>query len=156
MDLSRYDAVLVCDANDFIAEGSGDPRYSASTTITGNDKGLYHYAVDYDDPRLHASNAFGKSIFQELNNWRNGWSAKVTDFGKWVVVEVTCHNFITGRSASKTFLVVFNGGPKGNDPAGGMVLSTSNKYRSISGYQQAVSYIKSASSSIENATTQKL
>ena len=61
-----------------------------------------------------------------------------------VVVDVTYHHHISGRSASKTFLVVFDGGPKGNDPGGGMVLSTANKWRTISGYSQAVSYIKSA------------
>jgi hypothetical protein len=92
----------------------------------------------------------------ELNNWRSGYSAKVSDFGKWVVVEVTHHDYISGRSASKTFLVVFDGGPKGTDKGGGMVLTTANKYRTISGYSQAVSYIKSVAGALESATSQKL
>jgi hypothetical protein len=37
-----------------------------------------------------------------------------------------------------------------------MVLSTANKYRTISGYSQAVSYIKSVSSALETACQQKL
>jgi hypothetical protein len=95
-------------------------------------------------------------MLNDLNNWKQGYSANVTDFGKWVVVEVTHHNHVTGRSASKTFLVVFDGGPKGTDKGGGMVLSTANKWRTISGYAQASSYIKSASGALESATSQKL
>ena len=98
----------------------------------------------YDDPKLYASNAFGQMMLNDLNAWKKGYSAKVTDFGKWVVIEVTYHNHVTGRSASKTFLVVFNGGLDGTDKGGGLVMSTANKWRTISGYNQASSYIKSA------------
>ena len=45
MDISKYDAVLVCNADDFITEGNGDQRYAGSTTMPGTDKGLYHPAV---------------------------------------------------------------------------------------------------------------
>ena len=152
---SKYDAVLVCNVNDLITEGTlGDPR-SQTGAMPGRDTGGTMY-MWYDDPRLHAANAFGRMIHNDLNNWRNGYSAKVSDFGKWVVVEVTHHDYITGRSASKTFLVVFDGGPKGTDKGGGMVLTTSNKWRTISGYSQAVSYIKSASGALESATSTKL
>ena len=95
-------------------------------------------------------------MLNDLNSWRAGYSAKVSDFGKWVVVEITYHHHVTGRSASKTFLVVFDGGPKGTDKGGGMIMSTANKWRTISGYSQAVSYIKSAVTSLEGATTQKI
>ena len=150
-DLSKYDAVLVCD---IINEGYGDDRYynGAGYGRTGS----FDTYQDYDDPKLYASNAFGKLMLQELNNWRTGYSASVTDFGKWVVVDVKCHNHVTGRSASKTFLVVFTGGPKGTDKGGGLVMSTANKWRSISGYSQAVSYIKSASTALENSVQQKI
>jgi hypothetical protein len=154
IDSSKYDAILVCSADDILNEAFGDERsYTGAGygKTTGNVPYLW-----YDDPRLYASNAFGKMMQSELNNWRNGYSSKVTDFGKWVVVEVTYHHHVTGRSASKTFLVVFDGGPKGTDKGGGMVLSTANKWRTISGYSQAVSYIKSASGALESATSQKL
>lgn len=154
LDVSKYDAVLVCNLNDRINEDYGDPRAQANAG-PGRDYGKVPY-MWYDDPRLFANNAFGKSIQGALNSWKNGYSAKVSDFGKWVVVEVTYHHHVTGRSASKTFLVVFDGGPKGTDRAGGMILTTANKWRTISGYDQAVSYIKSASGALESATSQKI
>lgn len=156
MNNSKYDAVLICniDNDDFIKENYGDERSYTGANI-GKNVGKVPY-MWYDDPKLYASNAFGRMMQNDLNNWRKGYSAKVTDFGKWVVVDVTYHNVITGRSASKTFLVVFDGGPKGTDPAGGMVLSTANKWRTISGYSQASSYIKAASGTLESATSQKI
>lgn len=153
-NMSKYDAVLVCNINDIINEDYGDPR-SYTGAGYGKDAGKTPY-IWYDDPRLHASNAFGKMMLSDLNGWRSGYSAKVSDFGKWVVVEVTYHDHITGRSASKTFLVVFDGGPKGTDKGGGMILSTANKWRTISGYSQAVTYIKSASTALESGTSQKI
>lgn len=153
-DLSKYDAVLVCDANDFINEAYGDERHYTGDNV-GRDVGQVPYFW-YDDPKLFAANAFGKMMLQELNAFKAGYSARVTDFGKWVVVEVTYHNHVTGRSASKTFLVVFNGGPKGTDKGGGLIMSTANKWRTISGYGQAVTYIKSASTALEGATQQKI
>ena len=154
MNNNKYDAILICNTNDFLTEAFGDERrYTGAGP--GKDTGKVPY-LWYDDPRLYASNAFGRLMLNDLNNWKQGYSAKVTDFGKWVVVEVTHHNHITGRSASKTFLVVFDGGPNGTDKGGGMVLSTANKWRTISGYAQASSYIKSASGALESATSQKL
>lgn len=154
INTNKYDAVLICNVDDFINESFGDERsYTGANVGKNASKVPYMW---YDDPKLYASNAFGQMMLNDLNNWRKGYSAKVTDFGKWVIVDVTYHNVITGRSASKTFLVVFDGGPKGNDPGGGMILSTANKWRTISGYSQASSYIKSASGALESATTQKL
>lgn len=156
-DSSKYDAILICNIDNFITEASDngyDPRSYGSTPV-GKNAGKVPY-LWYDDPKLYASNAFGKMMSNDLNNWKKGYSAKVTDFGKWVVVEVTYHNFLTGRSASKTFLVVFNGGESSTDPAGGLVMSTANKWRTISGYSQASSYIKAASGALESSTSQKL
>jgi hypothetical protein len=153
---SKYDAILICNTDDLVNESYGDPRaYTDPNAGYGRDagKGTYFW---YDDPRLYAQNAFGRMMLSDLNGWRQGYSAKVSDFGKWVVVEVTYHHHVTGRSASKTFLVVFDGGPKGTDKAGGMVLSTANKWRTISGYGQAVNYIKSASTALESGAQQKI
>ena len=152
-NMSKYDAILVCNYEDMINEW--DDRANTSTAVDGTDY-RRQTSWDWDDPKLYAQNAFGRLLQMDLNNWRTGYSARVTDFGKWVTVDVTHHNFLTGRSASKTFLVVFNGGPKGNDKAGGIVLSTNNKWRSISGVSQASSYIKSACSALENNTSVKL
>ena len=149
----KYDTILICNL-DNINEGYGDDR-SVSRSGPGRDYGKVPY-LWYDDPKLFANNAFGRVIQASLGSWKPEISSKVTDFGKWVTVEVTHHNRITGRSASKTFLIVFDGGPKGTDPASGMVLSTANKWRTISGVEQAVSYIKAASSSLESSTSQKL
>lgn len=155
-DSSKYDAILVCNVEDIISEVYGDERsYTGARPGQSRDVGKVPY-LWYDDPKLYANNAFGKMMLNDLNNWKKGYFAKVTDFAKWVVVEVTHHNFLTGRSASKTFLVVFNGGETGTDPAGGLVMSTANKWRTISGYSQAVSYIKSASSALESSTSQKI
>lgn len=159
IDVSKFDAILVCNS-DTINESYGDPRgyndpkgdYSKVVIKSKNTP----YAW-YDDPKLYAQNAFGRMMAYDLNGWRDGYSAKVTDFYKWVVVEVTYHHHITGRSASKTFLVVFDVDEKnGSVKTGGYVLSTANKWRSISGYGQAVSYIKSACSALESSTSQKI
>ena len=151
---TKYDAILVCNSEDLLNENYGDER---SYTGAGYGKiGGKEPYIWYDDPRLYAANAFGKLMLADLNSWKAGYSAKVSDFGKWVVVEVTYHHHVTGRSSSKTFLVVFDGGPKGTDKGGGTILSTANKWRTISGYSQAVSYIKSASSSLEGSTSQKI
>lgn len=153
LDISKFDSILVMDSS-VVNEEYGDPR-SYTGAGYGKMDGNVPY-LWYDDPKLFAQNAFGRMMLADLNSWRTGYSAKVSDFGKWVVVDVTYHHHVTGRSASKTFLVVFNGGPKGTDKGGGLILSTANKWRTISGYSQAVSYIKSASTALENATSQKI
>lgn len=152
-NMSKYDAILVCNYEDMINEWDERSNASRNPDYKTHYKGM---SWDVDNPALYAQNNFGRIIQSSMNNWRTGYSSKVTDFGKWVTVEVTHHNFITGRSASKTFLIVFNGGPNGDDKGGGIVLSTNNKWRSISGVSQALSYIQSASSALESSTSAKL
>lgn len=144
-NFDQYDTILYID-NSIINE---DERYEPTKPIDGTWKSWTGYA-DADDPRLHASNAFGKLMQSELNSLSAGFSAEVTDLGKWVVVRAGYHNYVTGRAAYKTFLVVFK------DKSDGIVLSTSNRWRSISGYSQAVSYIKSAIQTLKNSTSQKV
>jgi hypothetical protein len=151
MKYEKYDAILC--VNQILKEN--DERMIARRAPIGYNKGFTQY-VDVDDPKLYNSFTFGNAVRQSLNNMGNGFTARVTDFKKWIVVDVSHHNTITGKSASKTFLIVFDGGPKGNDPAGGMVLTTASKWRTISGTSQAVSYIKSASSALESETSKKL
>lgn len=142
--METYDAILYIEPS--INE---DDRFPTKSTIDASPHGNTPY-VYWDDPKLWANNAFGRLLRNELNNMGNGFSAEVTDFAKWVVVKVNHHDYITGRTSSKTFLVVFN-----NKDAG-IVLSTANKWRTISGYSQAVSYIKAASQALRNSSSQKI
>lgn len=126
-----------------------DDRYYTTKVPDASFKGKTQY-VNWDDPKLWSPTAFGRIMQSELNSIGGGFSAEVTDFGKWVVCKINHHNFVTGRTSSKTFLIVFK--QKGD----GIVLSTANKWRSISGYGQAVSYIKSAAQSLRNSNDNKL
>lgn len=157
IDTSKFDAVLVCDTN-VLNESYGDTR-GYNDTNAGYSKWVSTNTpyTWYDDPKLYSQNAFGKMMASDLNNMGRGYTAKVTDFGKWVVIDVTYHHHVTGRSASKTFLVVFNiDDSSGTVKSNGFVLSTANKWRTISGYGQAVSYIRSACSALESGTSSKL
>lgn len=145
--MKKYDAILCIEPQ--INEGAYDDRVFGAGGTTQPTRG-FKVGIDWDDPKMFASNNFGNMMRSYLDNMGRGYSARVTDFGKWVTVDVTYHNYITGRSASKTFLVVFK--PKGN----GIVLSTHNRYRTISGIDQAVSYIRSASNSLESSTQSKI
>ena len=144
----KYDAILCID-NDILCEAIDDRMFAATPTM-GAATQTFHGPKDWDDPKLYTSFNFGRSLRSQLSDVGNGFSCKVNDFGKWVTVEMTHNNQVTGRSASKTFLIVFK--QKGN----GLVLSTHNRYRTISGVDQAVSYIRSASSSLQSATGQKI
>ena len=144
--MKKYDAVLYVTPEHTINEAD---RKNAAASAIGHDK-YFKGSINWDDPKLHNPYSFGQSLRSALNNLGGGWSCKVTDFNKWVVVEMGHHDVITGRTSSKTFLVVFQ--EKGN----GIVLNTHNKYRSISGVEQAISYIKSASSSLKDSNQTKL
>lgn len=144
--MKKYDAILYCD--DSINESAYDDRVYGDNTISQT-KG-FRVGMDWDDPKLFANNSFGNILKSSLSSMSKGFSNKVVDFGKWVTAEVTYHDSITGRSASKIFLIVFK--QKGN----GIVLSTHNRYRTISGVEQAASYIKSACSSLSNSTSSKI
>jgi len=150
MNSKQYDAILYVEPilNEALWNTPSDPRVHARKTPSAT-KG-FEVGFNWDDPRMYASNTFGSVLQNSLSGMGRGYSAKVCDFGKWVTAEVTYHNHVTGRSASKTFLIVFK--HKGD----GIILSTSNKYRSISGVDQAASYIKSASSALESACQNKL
>lgn len=132
-----------------IESSEADPRY--------NNKGGYDMRVKYDrgspdyiDPALNSQFAFGKALQNSLNNIGDGFSVEVSDFGRWVVVRVTHNNITTGVSSSKTFLIVFSNKSKG------MVFSTSNKWRTVDGYNQAATYIRSAVNSLKTLTQNKI
>lgn len=144
--MKKYDAILYVTPEETINEVD---RKNASRSPIGQDK-YFKNAWDWDDPKLYDQFSFGQTLKSALNGLGAEWSCNVTDFNKWVVVEMSHHNSITGRTSSKTFLVVFQ--EKGN----GIVLSTHNKYRSISGVEQAISYIRNTSSSLRDSNQTKL
>lgn len=144
--MKKYDGILYIDDIEYITE---DDRRVASQGTVGYDK-YFQGSVNWDDPKLYSQFSFGQSLKNALNSMGAEWSCKVTDFKKWVVAEVQHHNTITGRTSSKTFLIVFK--QKGD----GVILSTHNKYRTISGVEQAISYIRSASTSLRDSNQSKL
>lgn len=140
----KYDAVLYLDS--LINE---DDRYHARKSPVGADSGPGIY-VDIDDPKMYANNNFGRVLQSMINNFGSGFFGEVSDFGKWVVATVGCHDHISGKTSTKTFLIVFK--HKGD----GIVLSTSTKWRTISGVDQAASYIRSACSALQSEANRKL
>ena len=127
---------------------SADRRAVNSRPINGVDRGPGG-VVNYDDPKLYMSTNFGRQLQSMLTNSNNFW-AEVSDFGKYVVVTAGYHNTVSGRSATKHFVIAF-------DPDGvGTVFTSATKWRSISGVGQAASYIKSACNPLESSITNKI
>lgn len=143
--MEKYDAILYVE-NPCINES--DERLYAKR-IPGDVGGFSQY-FDTDDPKLYTQFSFGNSLRSLLSNMSSGFSAEITDFKKWVTVRVTHNNILTGKSSSKTFLIVFK------SKSDGIVLSTHNKYRTISGVDQAASYIRNVCNSLTNETNNKI
>ena len=141
----KWDAILYVEPQ----LNESDERSVARKGVDATPR-FFQNSIDYDDPKLFGNMSFGSNLRSILNGMGTGYSNEITDFGKWVTVRVTYHDQRTGRSASKIFLIVFK--QKGD----GIVLSTHNRYRSISGVDQAGSYIRSACSSLQTSTQQKI
>ena len=140
----KYDAILYV-TPDSINEA--DSRISGGK-ILAQPRSFTMYNVD--DPMLYTSFNFASAVTNSLNNMGHGYSCKVTDFKKWVVVDVSHHNSITGKTSSKVFLIVFK--EKGE----GIVLSTHNRFRSISGVEQAISYIRNSCGALQSDTQNRI
>lgn len=156
INIDEFDGILVFDKesinedslNNLTGLGPGDVRALSATTGPNQDKGAYSQYLYYQDPKLFTQWSFGKQIQNNLTNVGSGYGCEVSDFGRYVSVKVTYSNPPTGKSSSKTFLVVFDpDGKKGN------VFQTSNRYRTFSGVSQAASYIKSCVSSLRDKTS---
>jgi hypothetical protein len=128
--------------------GGADVRATSAATGPHADRDAYSDYYYYQDPKLFANWSFGKQLQNNLTNVGYGYSAEVADFGRYVTCKISYSNPPTGKTASKTFLVVF-------DPDGktGNIFQNSNRYRTFSGVTQAASYIKSSVSSLRNATS---
>lgn len=127
----------------------GADRRSVNTKmVNGLDRGP-NGIVNYDDPKLYTATNFGRQLQNMLPNSNNFW-AEVSDFGRYVVVTAGYHNTVSGRSATKHFVIAF-------DPDGvGTVFTSATKWRSISGVGQAASYIKSACNPLESSASNKI
>lgn len=142
MNYNQYDTILIYNP----------PIISEDDRLFGEKPGDYAWkGAGYETPdlKLYDAFSFGKVVRNSLNNMGDGYYNKVTDFGKYVSVTIGYHNILTGRSSEKTFLIDFT--LKGD----GVILSTSNRYRTINGVQQAISYIKSAASTLQNNTNNR-
>ena len=155
INLDQFDGILVLDnnavnedsLNDLMGLGGADVRANSAAVGPYQDRGAYSQYLNYQDPKLFAQWSFGKQIQNNLTNVGNGYACEVSDFGRYVSVKITYSNPPTGKTASKTFLVVFDpDGKKGN------IFQTSNRYRTFSGVSQAASYIKSCVSSLRDKT----
>lgn len=144
MKYDNYDYILFVD--DTLNEGITDPRnYTKRVpSIDINPQGQY---VGVRDPKLMASWAFGRTLQRDLNSLGSGFSCQVLDCGGEVAVTITHCTPDTGRSASKSFIIVFDS--KSGD---GIIKSSSTRWRSISGIGQAESYIRSVANSLASYT----
>lgn len=144
--MKKYDAILCVDDTQEIYEN--ERRIGSKSTDTS--PRYFQGSYDYDDPQMYNNFNFARSLRSQLSGMGSGFNCRVTDFKKWVVVDMSYHDIVTGRSASKTFLVIFK--KKGD----GMILSTHNRYRTISGIDQAASYIRNVAGTIKDSTQSKI
>lgn len=104
---------------------------------------------DQPDWRVWNSTGFGNRLQSQLANLGKGYSAEVTDMGKCIAVRVSYHNPVTGKGVAKTYVVYFDTPDTGD----GRIFVTSTKWRTISSFDQAASYIRSSISSYAGQTS---
>jgi hypothetical protein len=141
----KYDAVLYVEQ----PVNEADKRSVYKGNGPSKVGGFTQYWDTYD-PKLYDMFSFGNSLRQSLSSMGTGFSCEVIDFKKWIVATVHHSNMMTGKTSSKTFLIVFS------PDKDGIVLSTHNRYRTISGVDQAASYIRSACSALQSDTQNKI
>lgn len=152
MNLEQFDTILYFDGSEQdIFEGGVDPRNYNSKLPVGSDKPIKGQYVNYIDPKLYANWSFGNQLKRDVQSLGNNYSCEVSDFGQEIVIRVTHNDVVSGRTASKTFLIIFT-----NTKGEAYIKSHSNKWRSVSGLGQAASYIKSICSNLTSATQQKM
>lgn len=146
--MSKYDAILYLD--DSLNSINETDRMTGKDAPNASWQGSYAGSAATDDPKMHNAFTFGRIVRNAISGMGPGWSSEVADFKKWVVVNVKYYNYETSRSAGKIFLIIFK--HKGD----GIIMSTHNRYRSIAGVDQAVSYIKSSCTSLQNCTQNRI
>ena len=107
-EIKEYDAILEVDYNlNDLNEGIDNRNY-ADKPISAPAKAIKGNYSNYIDPKFYASWSFGRQLRSILNGMGSGYSSEVTDFGQELVARVTHNDTATGRSSSKTFLVIFS------------------------------------------------
>jgi hypothetical protein len=155
MNINDFDAILYLDnslQDDIFERGLGVDTRTINTRIPNTaDKfadGNHAYAIN---PSLYASWSYGNQLKRSIQSWSSNYSCEVADFGQEIAVTVTHCEPATGRTASKTFLIIFT-----NTKGDAYVKNHSSKWRSVSGIGQAESYIKSVCSALSNSTQSKM
>lgn len=143
IDIDKYDSILYIDDIQNINEDERIHTKRQASSIYGGDN------INRPESYLLNAFAYGKIIQQAFSSER-GVFCEVADFGKYVSVTAGVSDPNTGRTSKKTFLIVFKSKEEG------LVYSASNKWRSVSGVQQAISYIKSVVSVLRNDTNKRL
>lgn len=145
-----YDVVLYIDNDHNIQEEFADPRTrpAAGTKSLG-----YGYDIRFGYLKGTQGNQYFNygSVLRNSLSLGKEYAVEVVDFGSEIYCKVTYNNSGTGKSASKSFLVVLDLSQKGGK---GMVKSSMAKWRSISDVSQAASYIRSYASALSGRTGQ--
>lgn len=144
MNYDNYDYILILDKD--IYEAQTDPR-SYTTKLPSVDVNPNGNYIGVRDPKLMMNWAFGKQLQRDLNSIGSGFTCQVFDVGGEVAVTITHTSTVTGRTASKSFIIVFD-----NKNGLGTIKSSSTRWRTISGVGQAVSYIRSVASNLTSYT----
>ena len=103
------------------------------------------------DWRVWSSAGFGKVIQNSLPKGDGYWS-EVHDCGKYVSVRAGYNSVAAGKSVAKSFVIVFDSVKSGD----GKIFASSTKWRTISNYTQAASYISSVIRSLANQANQQI
>ena len=136
-----YDCILYIEQS--VSEAKLDPRLDTS-------KRSSTYSWTYNEPVFNpiASYSLGGQIRSYLTSLGSLYNVEVCDFGPAVSIRVTYNNPRTCKSASGTWLLVFNS--KGGD---GHLYSSGARQRTVSDYMQAASYVRSVATSLANKTS---
>ncbi len=123
-----------------INEGTDDPRMSVGPDSwrMGSDMG-----TDAFDWRTWQDTSFGRTLTNRLHS--AGINVSVFDAGKTLSVTAGLEDSATGKTVTKTFIVVFAQPKKKGDaiPGYGMIWKSSTKFRTFSSIDQVANYVSS-------------
>lgn len=139
----KVDTILYID--DSILNEAADPRVKMSTKVTNQ---TLNWPQSFDP---NSQFSYGSIVQSQLEGgFGRGYSVKVTDFGTDIFVEVSYSNQQTGRMNGKTFLIKMK-----NKTGEGWIKASAYRYRTITGIDQAISYIRSVSANLKGNTSQQ-
>lgn len=123
-----------------INEATDDPRMSVGPDSwrMGADMG-----TDAFDWRIWQDTSFGRTLTSRLRS--SGLNVSVFDAGKTLSVTAGLEDSATGKTVTKTFIVVFAQPKKKGDliPGYGKIWNSSTKFRTFSNIDQVANYVSS-------------